>query len=377
MNVTILGSGFAALTAVKRIRKKLPNAEVCVVSPKTDFFYYPSLIWMPSGLRKATDLSINLLPYFKKHNVKHIQAEVEGIEEGGRLVKTSEGAFTNDGLIIATGCEFLKNIEGMEHVHVMCKGSATVEALAEKTNALDKGSIAVGFDTNPSEPTAMRGAGPVLEFVLGLDTLLRKQNKREKISLIFFCPQADFASQFGVDATEKLTQVLKEKNIQLEVGKKIEAFDADKVVYGGNQYDINADLILFQSGMTAPGWVDHTELPRSAGGLVQADAHAKVQGWQATYVAGDVGSFPGPEWQPKLGVSAKNQAIVAADNLVNELTGVAEKKNISFKLIYMIDTLKSGILVKRTERAHKLTPEIKPFHYVKRLIEWLYLRTLK
>lgn len=377
MNITILGSGFATLTAVKRIRKKLPKAEICVISPKTDFFYYPSLIWMPSGLRKASDLSISLLPYFKKYHVTHIQAEVESIEQGGRLVKTSAGTLLNDGLIIATGCDFLSDVKGMEHVHVMCKGASTVEALTEKVNALDEGSIAVGFDTNPKEPTAMRGAGPVLEFVLGLDTLLRNQNKRDKITLTFFCPQADFAHQFGGDATQKITQILKEKDIALEVGQTIEAFGTDKLIYGDEQYDVKADLILFQSGITAPSWVDNTELPRSAGGLIQADNHAQVQNWPATYVAGDVGSFPGLDWQPKLGLSAKNQAIVAVDNLVNELTGSSDRKNISFKLIYMIDTLKGGMLVKRTEKAYKLTPEIKLFHYVKRMIEWLYLRAIK
>ncbi len=48
MKINILGSGFAALTAVKKIRKKLPNATIQVIASSNQFIYYPSLIWIPS-----------------------------------------------------------------------------------------------------------------------------------------------------------------------------------------------------------------------------------------------------------------------------------------------------------------------------------------
>ena len=42
-------------------------------------------------------------------------------------------------------------------------------------------------------------------------------------------------------------------------------------------------------------WFDATELPRSPGGLIQADAQCRVPGLERVYVAGDSGSFPSPE----------------------------------------------------------------------------------
>ncbi len=48
--VTIVGSGFAALIAVKTLRKATPQTAITLVSPKAEFVYYPSLIWVPTGL---------------------------------------------------------------------------------------------------------------------------------------------------------------------------------------------------------------------------------------------------------------------------------------------------------------------------------------
>lgn len=47
--ITIIGSGFAGLTAVKTIRKKDKQCEITLISPKAELVYMPSLIWVPSG----------------------------------------------------------------------------------------------------------------------------------------------------------------------------------------------------------------------------------------------------------------------------------------------------------------------------------------
>ena len=91
MNITILGTGFAALTAIKQTRKKAPNATITVIAPKEEFLYYPSLIWIPSGLRKGDDLRINLHNFFNRQHVKFVEAAVENVTDGGRTVVTSQG----------------------------------------------------------------------------------------------------------------------------------------------------------------------------------------------------------------------------------------------------------------------------------------------
>ena len=79
--ITVLGAGFAALTAVREIRKRDSNCEITLISAKDEFIYLPSLIWIPSGRRKPSDLVVSLKNFFNKYNVQFHAAHVTGIEQ--------------------------------------------------------------------------------------------------------------------------------------------------------------------------------------------------------------------------------------------------------------------------------------------------------
>ena len=50
--ITIIGAGFAGLTAVRRLRALDRDAEITLINPRPEFVYLPSLIWIPSSLRE-------------------------------------------------------------------------------------------------------------------------------------------------------------------------------------------------------------------------------------------------------------------------------------------------------------------------------------
>jgi len=50
--ITIIGAGFAALTAVKKLRQADSSLEITLISPEPVFVYLPGTIWIPSGIRK-------------------------------------------------------------------------------------------------------------------------------------------------------------------------------------------------------------------------------------------------------------------------------------------------------------------------------------
>ncbi|MCG8428448.1 MAG: NAD(P)/FAD-dependent oxidoreductase, partial [Chromatiales bacterium] len=67
--VTIVGAGFAALTAIQKLRKAAPAVEITVVAPKPEFTYLPGTIWIPSGIREPEDLLIPLDSFFCRQKV--------------------------------------------------------------------------------------------------------------------------------------------------------------------------------------------------------------------------------------------------------------------------------------------------------------------
>ncbi len=47
--ITIVGAGFAALTAVKKLRAADRAIEITLVAPRPEFTYLPGTIWIPSA----------------------------------------------------------------------------------------------------------------------------------------------------------------------------------------------------------------------------------------------------------------------------------------------------------------------------------------
>jgi sulfide:quinone oxidoreductase len=369
--LTVLGSGFAALTAVKQLRKRNPTAEITVISPSAEFVYLPSIIWIPAGMRQGSDLRINLDNFFSKNRVKHIAARVLGITDDGRQVLTDNGSYDNDGLIIASGGRFIKKLPGIEHAITPCEGIAAAEKIRDRLAAMDSGTIAIGFGGNPKEPSAMRG-GPMFEFLFGIDTLLRKQGRRDKFKLIFFNPAPQPGKRLGEKVPQNVTKMMQKKGIETKLGHKMVGFEENLVKTEGGEFA--ADLILFMPGMTGPAWLADTNLPKSEGGMIVANMFAQVQDMQKVYVAGDAGSFPGPDWQAKQAHAADLQAKAAAENLTKELKGQSDFIEFKHELVCIIDTLSHGVFVKRTDKGTTLLPPCRLFHWAKRIFEKLYLR---
>lgn len=369
--ITIVGSGFGGLTAVRALRASGLEAQVTLVSPRPEFIYYPGLIWVPCGLRSGEDLRIDLRRFFERQGVTHVAAEATGLANDGRILETSAGPIENDGLIIASGGRFLKKLPGIEHAITPCEGIAAAEAIRDRVKAMAGGSIAMGFAGNPNEPSSMRG-GPIFEFLFGMDNQLRKEGRRERFQLHFFTPAEKPGNRLGPKAVEGLMAEMRKRGIETHLGQKLKGFTADQVRTDGG--DFPADLILFMPGMTGNAWFDNTALPRSPGGLLQADAQCRVPGLERVYVAGDSGSFPGPDWMPKQAHMADLQARAAARNLVTELRGQEPKETYKVELICIVDTNDSGMLVARTEGRNIVLPAMRPFHWMKRGFEWWYLR---
>ncbi|MEW8507547.1 MAG: FAD/NAD(P)-binding oxidoreductase [Candidatus Thiodiazotropha sp.] len=369
--VTIVGSGFAALTAIKTLRSNDKSIDISVVSPKAEFHYLPGSIWIPSGIRQPQDLIIPLTPFFQRMGVDHRPAEANGLSDDGRILLTGDGEIENDGLIIASGGRFIKKLPGIEHAITPCEGIAAAVRIRDRLKQLEGGTIAIGFAGNPKEPSAMRG-GPMFEYLFGIDRQLRLEKRRDKFKLVFFTPAASPGQRLGPKAVSGLVQEMAKRNIETHLGHKMVEFTETGVVTEGGSFD--ADMILFMPGMTGNQWFDNTQLPRSPGGLIKADAQCRVEAMERVYVAGDSGSFPGPEWMPKQAHMADLQAAAAAKNLAAEFRGEAAAETFKVELVCIVDSQTSGMLVARTEKRNIVMPNMAIFHWLKRLFEWWYLR---
>ena len=369
--VTVIGAGFAALTAVRSLRVADPDVEISVINPRAEFVYLPSLIWIPSGIRQPEDLVVPLDNFFSRMGVNFHAGEATGLKNGGRIVVTDNGEIPNDGLIIASGGRFIKKLPGIENCITPCEGIGAAVKIRDRLREMKSGTIAIGFSGNPKEPSAMRG-GPMFEFLFGIDSQLRREGRRDRFKLVFFTPAEKPGKRLGLRAVKGILKEMDKRDIETHLGHKIKSFEDGRVVTEGGT--IEAELVLFMPGMTGNRWFDNTDLPRSEGGLLKADRYCRVEGMEKVYVAGDSGSFPGPEWMPKQAHMADLQAKAAAANLSAELGGGSPSKTFKAELFCIVDSRDSGMLVARTESYNVVMPSLRIFHWSKRIYEWWYMR---
>ncbi|MCB1952970.1 MAG: FAD-dependent oxidoreductase [Zoogloeaceae bacterium] len=372
--ICILGAGFAALTAVREIRKHAPDARITLIAPRPEFIYLPSLIWIPTGLRKGDDLRVPLAPFFARHKVNYVQASVTGVMEGGRKVITDAGDYRNDALLIASGGRFIKKLPGIEHAITLCEGITAAERIRERVLAMTHGRIALGFGGNPNEPSAVRG-GPMFELLFGLERWLRRQKRRDAIDLTFFNAATEPGKRLGQKAVKSLVAEMGRRGINTHLGHKPLSFSEAGVRTEGGHID--ADLILFMPGLTGPAWLADSDLPVSPGGFVKADAQCAVEGRDAVFVAGDAGSYPGPDWLPKQAHMADLQAQAAVRNLLATLKGEPATATFKAELICIVDSYDAGMLVYRSERRSFMLPSSRAMHWSKRYFESHYLKAIR
>ena len=369
--VTVIGAGFAALTAVRKLRAADAHLGIDLIAPKPEFVYYPGTIWIPTGLRQPKDLVVPLGNFFARMGVTYHQAAATGLRDAGRTVVTDQGELANDGLIIASGGRFIRKLPGIEHSFLPCGGVEVTTQIRDRLATMEGGTLAFGFAGNPNEPSAMRG-GPVFEFLFGIDSFLRQQGRRDRFRLVFFTPAEKPGQRLGPKAVDGLMREMAKRDVETHLGHKLKGFTADKVMTEGGEFA--ADLILFMPGMTGNQWFDNTDLPRSPGGLLQGDRFCQVEGWDKVYVAGDSGSFPGPDWLPKQAHMADLQAEAAVANLMDAFDGRPASHTFKSELMCIVDTRSSGMFVARTPSRNIVLPSFIGFHWAKRFFEWMYLR---
>lgn len=372
--IAILGSGFAALTAVRELRRQKVEAEITVVSPREELHYLPSSIWIPAGLRKAEALRLPLAAFFARHQVKHVKASVTGMQAAEKVIETDAGPITADQILIATGGRFIRKLPGVENAIIPCEGILAAEQIAVRLKAMEGGTIAIGMATNPNEPGAMRG-GPMFEYLFILDTLLRREGRRDKFRLVFFSPSSRPGQRLGEKAVDGILKEMAKRGVETHLGHKMVRIEPAKVVTEGGE--IAADLILFQPGMTGPAWLANADLPLSPGGMVLADGLCRVADRPGIWVAGDAGSYPGPDWMPKQAHQADLQAKAAAANIAATLKGEAPKAAFEAELVCIMDSLDRGMLVFRRGKINIVLPALKPLHWLKRMFENHYLRAYR
>lgn len=111
MNTTIIGSGVAAWTLVRELRKASPEAEMRVITADAGDFYSKPMLSNAFASGKTAE-ALLMTPAAKlaeqQKTELHIHTRVLEIDLTGKIVKTTQGDFSYDQLVLGVGADTIK-----------------------------------------------------------------------------------------------------------------------------------------------------------------------------------------------------------------------------------------------------------------------------
>lgn len=350
--IIVLGSNFGGATAAMELKRKLKEkATVTVISPTTDFTYIPSMIWVPFGRRKMTDIKFPISPIFAKKGIDFIQDKAVCVDPKLNEVQTEQhGKLAYDYLVVSTGIQMDFNIvenlhpdKGMVENIVLPKyGERALQRFEELVK--NPGPVVVG---------ATQGAscmGAAYEYLFNMDKELRRGGVRNKVSLTWFTPEP-YLGHFGIGGITggqtMLEAFMKMYNINWITDASVDKIEKDKI------YLKNGQVLPYKMAMMMPPFVgteamkQSPELVDEKGFVVCNEGYQHVT-YKNVYTVGLAVEVKAPFkcvvpfGVPKTGFPTEVSAKIAAQNIIAAIKGKQEFKKRDWGKIPAVCVMDAG-----------------------------------
>ncbi len=318
--VVVLGGGFGGLEAAFYLRMRVGDrAHITLISDHDHFLFKPNTIYIPFGLEPER-LMIPLAEPARRKNIRLVQAPVREIDPGRQEVRADGQVIPYDYLVVATGAGMrAEEIPGLaEHAYTiwtpdeMLRLRAGIQKLAEQAR---EGRVQeVLFVVPPHN----KCSGPLYEIVFMLDTWLRKQGIRSRVSMTYTTYEKSYIQAFGPRLHAVVTEEFERRGIVGRTQYVVERVEPGRVFYRNGEvlpYDL---LISFPPYVAAASFPN---LPADDRGFVQTVPETRqVVGHPNIYAVGDAADFP-----VKQAFLALLQADTAAEQIASRIMGQEPK----------------------------------------------------
>jgi len=375
--IVILGGGFAGVESAIKLKKF--GYDVLLVSNRDYLFVYPISIWIPVKKKTFKEVKIDLYTLAKKHGFEVLIDEVTKINSAENKVFLRSRELSYEYLVVAFGMSKIK-MKGLEHTHSICGKPEEAEIIKDELDKLIKqghGSIAVGFGSNPKDPTAtsVRG-GPAFELLFNFSHYLKKLKLRDQFDLTFFAPMAEPGKKMGDKPYKKMDVFFKHYNIDVKKGKKITHFEQGEVFFE-DASSLKSDLIIFIPGGDGHPVLKVSDLPLSKAGFINIDEYCQVEDVDNVYAIGDVTTLRGPKWAAKQGHIAEVMADAAVYNIRKQIQGKEKRREYKkhLNIICVMDSGDGAAFIKRAPDVEVIVPLPILGHWLKKFWGFYYINS--
>ncbi|GLI91863.1 NAD(P)/FAD-dependent oxidoreductase [Methylocystis echinoides] len=339
--VVIIGGGFAGVAAAQALRGS--GAQVLLLDGSNHHCFQPLLYQVATAALAGPDVAWPIRYVMRgRSDVTVLMLAAEGVDPARRVVKTTEGEFPYDFLIVATGAAHsyfghadwaarAPGLKSVEDATLIRRRLLTAFEQAEATSDDRARARLLTFVIVGGGPTGVELAGAIAE--LARRTLPpefhRADPRKARILLLEAGPR--ILSGFPERLSTYARRALERMGVEVRTGTPVEDIGERMVVAGGDKIDAGA--ILWAAGVRASpagSWLGAATGPD---GRVAVKPDLTAPGLPEVFVAGDLGLVTNPDGTPvpALAASAKQMGWYAGRAIRRRLAGQAPKKPFRYR----------------------------------------------
>jgi NADH dehydrogenase len=335
-HIIILGAGFAGLDLAKRLRHS--RYEITLIDQYNFHQFQPLFYQVATARLEPSSISFPLRKVFQKNKCVHVRlAKVNSVDMEAKKVLTSEGDFTYDYLVIATGCttNYFGNRNIEQYAFPM---KSTTEAITLRNRILlnfEDALSAKEEDLPAIMNIVVVGGGPTgVELSGSLAELKRNILPKDY-------PDMDFSklNVYLVEAgpvtlgpmskasQQKSQEYLEKMGVHVWTNALVEDYDG-KTVRLKDGRTIPTHTLIWAAGVSGnvPEGISNDKVVR--GNRIKVDQYNRVEGREDVFAIGDVCYMETPAFprgHAQLANVANAQAKNTADNFKRLLTNQSLK----------------------------------------------------
>ena len=317
--VLIAGAGVGGLQAAHALRKRLlPQDEIVVFDRDTVHTFWPSLLWLMTGTRRAEQVRRPLAD-LRERGITVVSEPVAAFDPGRRTLTAGGREWTGDAVILALGADLdPAQVPGLPDEPGNFYTVAGAEATWSALQTLDHGHVVVLISRVPFKCPAAP-----YEAAMLIDGYLRKRHRRERVDVSVWAAEPSPMGVAGPVVSQSVVDALRQHDVPYHPSQQVSRVDAaEHRLLFTDGTAVPYDLLAYVPPHRVPPVVVEAGLA-PADGWVSVDARTLETPFANVFAIGDLVGIPLVVGKPlpKAGIFAHRQGEAVAQTVAHRLTG--------------------------------------------------------
>lgn len=332
--ILVLGAGYAGLTTVTKLQKKLGFQDADITLINKDEYHYEStwLHQVAAGTIHWEEATYPITKVINTQKVRFVPAEVTAIHRDEQRVETNQGEFEYDILVVALGFESESfGIDGMDQYAETITSPETAIAARQE---IEKNFINYKTSKDPRDLSILVGGAGFTgveflgELIESIPELAKQHNidyNNVKITCVEAAPS--MLPMFSDELTQYAVDFLESKGVEFKIGTPIVAAN-DKgfvVKVDDEETQLEASSVIWTAGVRGNRLMEESFEGVKRGRIV-TNADLTIDGYDNIFAIGDVAAVMNGEGEnarpyPTTAQIAMQLGELTAKNIKNKLDG--------------------------------------------------------